>query len=303
MKQLLLLVGFYCVATCLQAQALPEVYASQGQMILTQFNTAPFPHPKRAEGHTYQGKKYPAKEHYSDSTVAIFIPKGFRETGRVDLLVHFHGWFNDVAGTLAGYKLIDQLMASGRNVVLVVPEGPRKAPDSFGGKLEDDGGFKRFIDEVLQTLRHQSDLTNKAFNLGDIIISGHSGGYEVMSAILDRGGLTDQIKEVWLFDGLYAQADKFLAWVGKRQGRFIDIYTDGGGTKARSQELIAALKQQGIPMLAVEEKDATPSDLEAHKVIFLHTDLRHNDVLEKRQEFRRYLETSCLGKRDTTLKE
>ncbi|HKI68474.1 MAG TPA: D-alanyl-D-alanine carboxypeptidase/D-alanyl-D-alanine-endopeptidase, partial [Verrucomicrobiae bacterium] len=89
------------------AASLEKDYAPFGQLILTQLVTAPFPDPARADGHTYHGKFYSAKEHYSDSTVAIFIPKGFRATGPIDFVVHFHGWDNSVAGTLEEYNLIE----------------------------------------------------------------------------------------------------------------------------------------------------------------------------------------------------
>src|SRR5260370_54990 len=79
-----------------------------GQLIVTQLAAAPFPHPARAEGHKYHDKFYSTKEHYSDSTVAIFVPKGFHETGQIDFVVHFHGWNSTVTGTLDQYKLIEQ---------------------------------------------------------------------------------------------------------------------------------------------------------------------------------------------------
>jgi hypothetical protein len=293
-KLLLLLVG--CAAWSGRGENLSERYASHGELIVTQLTSAPFPHPKRAEGHTYQGKLYPAKEHYSDNTVAIFIPKGFRETAKIDFVVHFHGWKNNVEGVLGQYKLIEQLMDSGRNAILVVPQGPCNAPDSFGGKLEDPDGFKRFMEDVMQTLRQKSALTKKDFALGQIVLSGHSGGYEVISGIVNCGGLTDRVSEVWLFDALYAQTDKFLAWIDRKQGRFIDIYTEHGGTKAETEQLMAMLKQRGTAFFAGKEGDAKPADLQANKLIFLYTDLPHNDVVNKRQEFRDYLKTSCLGK-------
>src|SRR5439155_8934151 len=111
---------FLTATTAWAAENLEQTYASFGRLIVTQFVSAPFPHPARAEGHKYKDKLYSAKEHYSDSTVAIFIPKGFRESKRVDFVVHFHGWNNTVAGTLSTYKLIEQLVASGKNAVLVV---------------------------------------------------------------------------------------------------------------------------------------------------------------------------------------
>jgi len=62
-------------------------------------------------------------------------------------------------------------------------------------------------------------------------LSGHSGGYQVIASILDHGGLTNTLKEVWLFDALYARTDKFLASWDKSHGRLIDIYTEHGGTR------------------------------------------------------------------------
>jgi len=258
--------------------------------------SAPFPHPARAEGHQYKDKIYPADKHYNDSTVAIFIPKGFRATGKVDFVVHFHGWHNTVAGALGQFKLIEQFVESGRNAVLIVPEGPHNAPDSFGGKLEDPDGFKRFMDEAVETLKQKGGFKKKDFAAGDIILSGHSGGYRVMSAIVDRGGISSGVKEVWLFDALYGETDKFLAWWDKQPGRLLNIYTDGGGTKDDSEAMMALLKKRGTAFLAAEETKATADELKTNKLVFLHTDLGHNDVLEKRKEFCLFLKTSCLAK-------
>jgi hypothetical protein len=291
---LLLLAG---APWCLHGQDLPHRYASSGELIVTQFASAPFPHSKRTDGHQYKGKAFPAKEHYSDSTVAIFIPKGLRESGRIDFVVHFHGWQNNVAGVLEQYKLMEQLTDSRRNAVLVVPQGPRNAPDSFGGKLEDAGGFQLFMNEVAGTLRQKSALKKKRFTIGRIVLSGHSGGYEVISSIVACGGLTDHVREVWLFDALYAQTDKFLAWADKQRGRLIDIYTEHGGTKAETEQLMAALKQHGIRFFTAKESAIKVTDLEANHFVFISTDLPHNDVVARHQTFRDFLETSCLGER------
>jgi hypothetical protein len=269
-------------------------YADFGQLIVTQFVTAPFPHLARANGHSYQNKLYSAAEHYSDSTVAIFIPKDFHETPTIDFVVHFHGWNNTVDGTLTQYRLIEQLVASGKNAVLVVPEGPHDAPDSFGGKLEDTNGFKNFMAEVMETLRRDGALKRTNHALGNIILSGHSGGYHVMSAIVDHGGLTAMIKEVWLFDALYGGTENFIAWSDQQHGRLLDIYTDHGGTTNETLRLMHLLKDGGTPILATEDSKVTSAELQTNQLIFLHTDMIHNDVVEKRKTFTEFLETSCL---------
>jgi hypothetical protein len=295
-KFLLLLLALFATAA-IPAQPWEAAYANAGTLIVTQFISAPFPHPSRAEGRKYKDEFYPAAKHYSDSTVAVFVPKDFRETGRVDFVVHFHGWRNTVAGTLQQFKLIEQLMASGKNAVLIVPEGPHDAPDSGGGKLEDPDGFKRFMDEALATLK-QRGVFQQDFILGDIILSGHSGGYLVMSAIVDRGGLTSRVKEVWLFDALYAQGDKFLAWSRQPGGRLLNIYTDDGGTKVRTQEMMAALKARGTNILTATDLQVTAANLRSNQFVFLHTDMGHNDVLEKRKTFYEFLMTSFLEDRN-----
>lgn len=277
------------------AQSLEQSYASFGRLIITQFLTAPYPHPSRAEGHKYQDKFFPADPHYSDSTVAIFIPKGFREGRRLDVVVHFHGWGNSVEGTLRQFKLIEQFVAGGKNAVLVVPEGPKNASDSAGGKLEDPGGFKRFVDELSATLRQQAGFKKKKFALGRIILSAHSGGYKVISSILDRGGLPDKVSEVWLFDALYAGTEKFLAWWDEQHGRLLNIYTERGGTKDDTEAMMGLLRRRGTPFLAKNDAEVTPAGLKSGRLVFLSTDLEHNDVLEKRKTFCQFLKTSCLG--------
>ena len=294
MKNLLLvLAGFTGAGLSAPADDLAGRHSPEGELILTQLVSAPFPHPQRAEGHRYGDQFFTAREHYSDSTVAIFIPGGFRETGRIDFVVHFHGWKNNVTNVLQRYRLVEQLAASGRNAVLIVPQGPRDASDSFGGKLEDPNGFKRFMQEVAKTLRERSALKRKDFEIGNIVLSGHSGGYHVISSILERGGLTLQVKEVWLFDALYGQTDKFLGWFEQRRGRLLDLYTEQGGTKAETERLIAVLRQRGTVCLQVKETDAKPADLRRKEPIFIWTELEHDEVLEKHETFRAFLETSA----------
>jgi D-alanyl-D-alanine carboxypeptidase/D-alanyl-D-alanine-endopeptidase (penicillin-binding protein 4) len=273
---------------------LTDVYSSYGTLILTNFASAPFPHPDRTQGHAYHDEFYSTKFHYLDSTVGIFIPKGFRVTDKVDFVVHFHGWRHTVAGTLPEYNLIGQFVDSGKNAILIVPQGPKGVPDSFGGKLEDTNGFKVFMDEAVEKLRASGVLGRTDFDLGNVIISGHSGGFHVMAAILDHGGMSDKIKETWLFDALYAGTEDYAGWQKRENGRLLDIYTDHGGTKGETENLMAAYKKQEVPFFFSEDVAASPGNLETNKIVFLHTDLIHNDVVSKRGEFCQFLKTSGL---------
>lgn len=290
-----LLLGLGLISFRLAADELtPATYAAQGKLILTHFDSAPFPHPSREAGHEYQGRLYSAAEHYQDNTVALFIPKTFRATDQVDFVVHFHGWRGQVAGVLAHYQLIEQLVASGRNAILIIPQGPTDAPDSAGGKLEEDGGFRRFMTEAMSVLRTNKIVGPNA-TWRTIVLSGHSGAYQVLSSIVTQGGLNEAVKEAWLFDALYAQTPRFLHWAERTGGRLAIIYTEDGGTKKRSEELMETLRRQKIPFLLTPDTSATAAQLRTNQFIFLTTDLGHTEVLAKHKTFQLFLESSQLN--------
>ncbi|HTP13603.1 MAG TPA: hypothetical protein VMM37_08225 [Bacteroidota bacterium] len=263
-----------------------------GELFIAQFSSAPFPHPLRTQGHTYDGVLYSPEEHYCDSSVAMFIPNGYKPGDRVDLVFHFHGWFNNIDTTLERYHLAQQFAESGKNAILVVPEGPRNAPDSFGGKLEDRDGFKKLVDDVLQYL--SAKKKTRTTRVGKIILSGHSGGYHVMSFILTRGGLTEHIKEVYLFDALYGQTEKFVHWLDSYNVRLLDVYTDSGGTREETMSLASDLDAWGIPHFDGELEQTGSTELQQNKFIFLHTPLPHDQVMQARLTFREFLRSSCL---------
>jgi hypothetical protein len=277
------------------AQPLTERYADIGTMIVTTSDHTMFPSEKRAKGHTYEGKAYPADVHYSDSTVAIFVPKGFQKGDATSLVFYFHGWRNNVDDTLKQFKVAEQLAASGVNAVLVLAEGPRNSPDSFGGKLEVTGVFKGLVDDVLTALKARGVVENT--RPGSIVLAGHSGAYRVMAFILTRGGLTANVKEVYLFDALYGQMEKFAHWIDRFPGKLIDIYTAEGGTKDQSLDLMDDLRAWEIPFAAVPESTVTPELLKKNRLVFIDSPLAHDDVVAKNGQFRAYLEASALPRR------
>jgi hypothetical protein len=261
-------------------------------MFVPQFSSAPFPHPDRINGHVYDYKTYSAQEHYSDSSVAIFIPKGFKPAEKINVVVYFHGWNNNIDSACAQFDLIEQFCESNKNAIFVFPEGPKNSPDSFGGWLEGKDGLKNLVDDVLKFLKEKDKI--KSEKVGSIILAGHSGAYRVISFCLMRGGLTPNISDVILFDALYGQTEKFVHWIENYNGRFIDIYTDNGGTKNETESLMDDLDAWDILHIKTEELQLKIDDLKNNRFIFIHTDLTHNEVISSRNQFREYLKTSKL---------
>lgn len=132
---------------------------------------------------------------------------------------------------------------------------------------------------------------------GSIVLAGHSGAYRVMAFILTRGGLTANIREVYLFDALYGQTEKFAHWVDRFPGRLIDIHTADGGTRDESLSLMDDLRAWDIPFAAVAESAVTPELLRKNRLVFIESALEHNDVVARNEQLRAFLAASSLPRR------
>lgn len=195
-----------------------------GEWLRLRLHNSLFPAPERADGHTYDGVFYPADRHYADSTAIVIIPDGFHEVdGKVDLVVHFHGWGNDNLQAMSQFQIPQQLKASGKNALIVIAQGPWRARDSFAGKIEQPGGFEAFVTEILQQLEAIDRIENAS--PGSIILSGHSGGYRAIARVLENRDLYDHIRELFLFDAFYALRENYLEFA-KNGGVIRSIYTE-----------------------------------------------------------------------------
>jgi hypothetical protein len=294
---LLLIIVFFCM----QSFGQENKYSSYGNLYRFKLKNAPFPSAARDSGHVYSNTHYPKEKHYNDSTVLVFVPEYLSIGNEVDIVVYFHGWNNNVDTVLAQFKLIEQFHAGGKQAILVMPEGPKNAPDSFGGKLEESGRFRLLIDQVLQSLQMTGTDTEQInnpdtteFTPGNIILAGHSGAYRVIAYILMRGGLTENIKEVFLFDGLYADVEKYSYWLDHHNGRFINIYTPSGGTKRESENMMECLSAWNMPYALIESDDFNDEELSYERIIFIRSSLGHNEVISSQDQFKKFLETGSL---------
>ena len=260
-----------------------------GSIYKFELNNSPFPHKERENGHTYKGQTYNAEEHYSDQLAIIFIPNHYIPVDTINLVFYFHGWRNNIDSTLIKFNLIEQFYKSKKNAILVLPETAKNSPDSFGGKLEEKHTFKGLSEEIIDKL---NALYSKRLKIGNISLAGHSGAYRVIAYILHLGGLTEHIEAVYLFDGLYAEVDKYSFWINNYKGNFINIYTPNGGTKSVSEELYINLKKAGIENKMLVKDEFSSNDLITPRIIFIKSELKHNEVIHTKNQFQKFLESS-----------
>jgi hypothetical protein len=251
-----------------------------------------FPELKRMQGYTYDSLYFDFPNHYEDSSVMAFVPSTFKQDGNtVDIVFWFHGWHNNIDTAINYYHLSSQFSKSDKNAILVLAEAAKNAPDSYGGKLEQPAVFKELLKDVLQDFKRRM-IISPSCQIGNIILAGHSGAYRVIAYILQNGGV--DIQEVDLFDALYSETDKFMQWIKKdTSNRFINLYTNsGGGTDEVSIQMMKELKRQNLEFLFSEEKSLKFSSMKSFKIIFIHSDREHNDIIFTPDNFRLFLENS-----------
>lgn len=242
---------------------------------------------RNKEPRVYNGKTYSANDHYNDSSAYVFVPDYFDKNKQIQFVIWFHGWANNIDSALTQYKLQEQFYAAHLNAIFLFPEGPKNAPDSYGGKFEKADTFNYFMKDVVDFLTKQQCIKkNSTF---DIICGGHSGAYRVMSYLLLHSKYN--FKGILLFDALYGEQEKFAMYLEQhRLCKMIDIYTDHGGTLDNSLNFASSAKAWHWKYVTKEEDDFLKEDVKLNKIVFLHSKMQHNDVVNNNNNFQRFLE-------------
>jgi hypothetical protein len=248
-----------------------------GETAFVPMKSAPFPHPSRDKGYTANKVTFPRDPHYSDSTVGLFIPRVYRRTPKTNVLLYLHGWSNNVRKAMDEFKLREQIVASGQNVILIFPEGPRDATDSGCGKLEDKDGLKHLVEESLATLHAGGKIDRE--KIGNVLIAGHSGAYKGLACCADHGGLDAELAGVCLLDASYGNLDMFVNWVQKHpKGRFFSIFTDH--LAPQNVYLFTRMQKADEHCTLKLDTDATDDLVAKSRTLFLHTEtLEHDETV------------------------
>jgi hypothetical protein len=283
---------------------------------------APYPDDSRTTGITRKnGELIPYSPHYDDPTVAVVIPSlvmGMRTGQPLDAIVHFHGHLNTARKAIESHDLGGQVQRAGRPVLLIVPQGPRNARDSGIGQLEKPGGLARLLTAVEKALQQDGPLAGRRMRIGNVIISGHSGGYLPVSMCLEKGGLIPtKIREVWLMDAAYGRLPQIVAGLtalGSGQPIVRSVFT--AHLADENMQIMAGLGRAGRLVRVwsdAEDQVTSPSlrsgytlpnwrghpldrALERENALFISTQLDHTGLIFEREYFRRFLEAGTLGK-------
>jgi hypothetical protein len=215
-------------------------------------------------GHTsLRGGVYWEDVTYSDKRVLLFIPRGFDIRRPALIVVYFHGNLATLTRDVRDRQQIPrQLEQSGLNAVLVAPQFAVNAADSSSGRFWEPGVFGKFVDEAAEKLArlHGDALARAPFEQAPVVIAGYSGGYNPAAYALAIGGVNQRVLGVMLFDGLFAEIDKFADWLARRPPAF---FFTAYGKAARSEhaELQRMLSDRGVTFGTTLPSRLTPGNV------------------------------------------
>jgi len=239
----------------------------------------------------------------------IHLGKGFKKTGPLNLIVHFHGILNCISVTVEdkggscrgkgaqGHKLISQVDASGVNAVFIALEVAYAQNNTNPGKLAQDGFLRSIIEELLPKIGELADREYSMSDVKKVALTSHSGGYAALCESLARGKVN--VTAVLLFDSLYPNKKKkgpkddqcFNKYVSfakakKGTGQLKVVYTQMGGTMANSQALSADVKAAVHKNRYYDDRKGADAALMkkselARPFVFLRTSATHDDSVRK----------------------
>jgi len=230
---------------------------------------------------------------YDDPSVLVFVPDGLSDRGELGVVTHLHGHNATLDAIVAEQYLVEQHALSGRDAILIVPQGPVDAASGDFGRLAEPDGHANLVRDVLSVLYRDGVITRP--NTDGVVLTAHSGGYLATAAILDAGGLP--VTGVHLFDALYGERAAFAAFA-EAGGVFRSSYTATGGTDDENEALAASLTAAGLDVGTLADADLYTGPLSIAGV-----DATHAACVRDERAYARWLSASGLPHRPSAAPE
>jgi hypothetical protein len=232
-------------------------------------------------GHTSpRGGIYWEDTTYSDRRVLLYIPRGFDAARPGVMIVYFHGNVANIDRVVQWHQQVPRQVAeSGLNAVLVAPQFAVNALDSSAGHFYEPGAFRRFLEEAGKRVArlHGDQKTRVAIESLPVVIVAYSGGYAPAAYAAHHGGAGDRLRGIILLDALYAEMDKFAAWIERRESAF---FFSAYSRSARDENLVL---QRLLGERKIDFATSLPARLAPGSVTFFATaeDVVHGEFVTK----------------------
>lgn len=232
-------------------------------------------------------------------TAVVHAPPCFDPAPPLQLVVFLHGWTGCAAvlegsgptacrpgdRELEGWGLGERHDHAGTGSLLVVPQLAFMVQDGGVGRFAEEGFFGDFVDELLR--ERIADRLGAPRSLGDVdrvTLVAHSAGFKTALSILQRGGADAVVRDVVLFDALYAGPALFGQWVagappGGAKRQLVSLYTRRGPTARLNRELGEALQARlGREAVALDPAGPLADALRERQVVIAPSEVGHGAI-------------------------
>lgn len=225
-------------------------------------------------------------------SVIVHAPPSFDPTRPIRLVVFLHGWSGcarvlvhagptrckDADRPRDGWDLAGRFDEAGTDALFVVPQLAFLERSGRPGRFAEEGRFRAFLAELLASLSPRIGPGRSLRDVESVTLLAHSAGFESAIAILARGGV--DVRNVVLFDALYAGVEPFGRWALEREDRkLVSLYTGGGRTASQNRRLArwASARLEGAA-LAVDRDEPLASRVAAARVVIARSPAPHGEV-------------------------
>lgn len=227
------------------------------------------------------------------ANVVAHVPAGFDDTGKLHLVLFFHGAIQCAAqlaqlgevicrpgqAPFGGYGYDLRHDDAATQSIFAIPQFAFFGGGS-AGKMTEKGYFTGFVRELVEEIFAPG--LPRAHTLDDvasITLIGHSAGFNPVLTILSRDELADKVRNVVLLDAMFAGGeDYYVQWWSRRRPeaprRFVAVYGDSGdshGHHANLKKLLAPT----TPSLAYLPGGSLPEAIRTHDVVIAQRTVNH----------------------------
>lgn len=219
--------------------------SADAQAVIESLRTYGIPCDLRSQQIELRGVQCKGKLPGYPQPVRFYIPKDYEKNDKNKLNVFFHGFESsgDVyqinKNDRNGYGDFGARLADSGNkkTILVVPES-RGQSATYLQYFKDGTGknFEYFLNQI-------SNATESKF--ASTVISGHSGGYLPIDALLSYPSVAQKVKKIGLFDGSYNQTVNITNWLNSSSENSMRLsWVKNGDVEKQTQAFISRVRAE-----------------------------------------------------------
>jgi hypothetical protein len=195
--------------------------------------------------------------------VHVFCPAGY-DAARAGTVVYIHGYWDDVDEAWREYKLADQLDASGKQALFVVPEAPQT--------LDDEVRWAS-LGDLLRAVHAATGLPRPS---GPVVVIGHSAAYRTIVPWLDY----EPLENVILLDAFYGNEEDYVRWLSEAKGHASHRLTIVADDTVRFAEPFVKRFKDAVALAALPDAwNELPPEAKKARLLYIRSQARHMQLV------------------------